>query len=198
MKKVAFVRPASDSLDTLVRMNIVRRVGHVAHVPRRGGVVVLPTDTVYAFACASSNPADRNPARRLPDPSGHPREARGASDLHLRSQRQGRAELRPRHDRRPGRSGGGGGCGRRSPAEWTLDDRRPVRRRAGRRARRQGGPRRSRDRLKETGPTAEVRSFSGTECRRAPGPAGSPRGPQNSIRNRVGPPAGPAREYRKP
>lgn len=31
-------------------------IGRVAHVVRRGGVVVLPTDTVYAFACAAGNP----------------------------------------------------------------------------------------------------------------------------------------------
>jgi tRNA threonylcarbamoyl adenosine modification protein (Sua5/YciO/YrdC/YwlC family) len=32
-------------------------VGRVAHLLRRGGVVVLPTDTVYAFACVAGNPA---------------------------------------------------------------------------------------------------------------------------------------------
>lgn len=32
-------------------------IGRVAHMLRRGGLVVLPTDTVYAFACVAFNPA---------------------------------------------------------------------------------------------------------------------------------------------
>lgn len=32
-------------------------IGRVAHVVRKGGVVVLPTDTVYSFACLAGNPS---------------------------------------------------------------------------------------------------------------------------------------------
>ena len=76
-------------------------VGRVANILRRGGVTILPTDTVYSFACALSNPraVDRlyevkgiTPAKRLsilvPDIQTASRFTRGITNTMFRTMRR--------------------------------------------------------------------------------------------------------------